>query len=309
MANSTNIIGKVVGLQGQAIIKSPDGKQHPLKIGDVVYENDIIVTATGAQVELAFDDGHNHLVRQNETLTLDASVYAPTQVEVANAALLPDTTTQDINKAITGQNSLDQLLGETAAGLGGGDAGEGNSFVRLDRIAENVTPLSYNAVLSEPAVVHQTPPAAHTIEGVLVNSVSAASTIEGGTQEFVVHLSGQGFAPILLNLALQSGSAQVGVDTSTQMVSVDGGVTFVPLNGSVLVPVGVDNVIVRVTTIKDGIIEGTEALSLVASTSNNPHVVSGTGSILDSAVPIASITGPVDVNEASGTVTFTVALN
>ena len=160
MANSANIIGKVVALQGQAFIKSPDGKQHQLKVGDVVYEKDIIITAPGAQVELAFDSGHNYLVRQNETVTLDASVFAAAQAEVAKSALLPaDSATQNITNAIVGENSLDKLLEETAAGLGGGDIGEGNGFVRVERIAENVTPTSGNVVVTNESAAIEPPPA------------------------------------------------------------------------------------------------------------------------------------------------------
>ncbi|MBC3883476.1 hypothetical protein H8K35_18975, partial [Undibacterium sp. LX40W] len=93
-------------------------------------------------------------------------------------------------------------------------------------------------------------------------------------------------------LSLLSGSATVGVDTVSQLVSVDGGTTFVPLSGSVEVPAGVSSVIVRVGTLKDGVIEGNESLSLVASTSSNAAVVTGTGTIIDGAVPIANISGP-----------------
>ena len=313
MANSANIIGKVVAIQGEAIIKSPDGKQHVLKVGDVVYENDVIVAAPGAQVELAFDSGHNYLVRQNETVTLDASVFAASQSEVAKAALLPaDSTPQNIANAVIGENSLDKLLEETAAGLGGGDAGDGSSFVRLERIAESVTPTSGNAALTTQAVAVAPAPADATQQATdftSVTSVSAGSVAEGGIQDFVVSLTGTNLAPAALSLALLSGSATVGTDTATQLVSVDGGQTFSPLSGSVLVPAGVTTVIVRVGAVNDGVIEGTENFTLSASTSSNTSSVVAQGSILDGAVPAVSISGPVSVNEASGTATFTVVLS
>ena len=78
---------------------------------------------------------------------LMASVFASSQSEIANAALLPaDATQQNIANAIIGGDSLDQLLEETAAGLGGGDASDGNNFVRVGRIAENVTPVNAIAI-------------------------------------------------------------------------------------------------------------------------------------------------------------------
>ncbi|MBC3809128.1 retention module-containing protein, partial [Undibacterium seohonense] len=313
MANSTNIIGKVVALQGQAIIKSPDGKQHVLKVGDVVYENDVIVAAPGAQVELAFDSGHNYLVRQNETVTLDASVFAASQTDIAKAALLPaDSSPQNIANAVIGENSLDKLLEETAAGLGGGDASDGSSFVRLERIAENVTPSSGNAVVTTETVAAA--PASgnatqQATDSTSVVSVTSGNVAEGGTRDFVVSLTGNNLAPAALSLALLSGSATVGTDTATQLVSVDGGQTFSPLNGSVLVPAGVTTVIVRVGAVNDGVIEGTENFTLSASTSSNTSSVTAQGSIVDGAVPAVSISGPISVNEASGTATFTVVLS
>ncbi|MBC3883447.1 retention module-containing protein, partial [Undibacterium sp. LX40W] len=234
-ANTSNIIGKVVGLKGGAIVKSPDGSQHVLKVGDIVYEKDVIVTANGGEVEIAFDAGHSYVVRSNETVSLDATVFAPGQVEVAANALLPATTStvdQDISKAIIGGNSLDKLLEETAAGLGGGEAGDGNGFVRLDRIAENVSPLSFDGAVVEGVtqpLFEAAPPVQNT--GVEVLSVSGSSSSEGTAQDFVVKLSGTSTTPTTLNLSLLSGSATVGVDTVSQLVSVDGGTTFVPLSG------------------------------------------------------------------------------
>ncbi|TXI96752.1 MAG: retention module-containing protein, partial [Burkholderiaceae bacterium] len=315
MANTANIIGKVVAIKGTVMVKGADGAQHQLKLGDIVYEKDVIVTANGGEVELAFDSGRSYTLRGNETVSLDATVFAPNQVEVANNALLPASadqgaTDQDIAKAIIGGNSLDKLLEETAAGLGGGDAGDGNGFVRLDRIAEGVTPISVDATpieSSSPTPINFAPPTEQPAVQVL--SVSGASSSEGTAQEFVVKLSGTSTTATTLNLSLLSGSATVGVDTVSQTVSVDGGKTFVPLTGSVQVPAGVTDIIVRVGTLNDGVIEGNEGLSLAASTSSNPSVVTGTGTIIDGTVPIASISGPIEINEATGTVTFTVKLS
>ncbi|MFZ6750822.1 retention module-containing protein, partial [Undibacterium sp. Ren11W] len=146
MASSANIVGKVVALQGQAIVRSSDGSQHQLHLGDVIYENDVIVTEANGRVELAFDQGRTYLLREGETVTLDASVFAPAQTDITNAALLPDSSlASSVANAVIGGNSLDKLLEETAAGLGGGEVGDGNDFVQLDRIAEAVTPQSFFA--------------------------------------------------------------------------------------------------------------------------------------------------------------------
>ncbi|MCX7220733.1 MAG: retention module-containing protein, partial [Burkholderiales bacterium] len=174
MASSANIVGKVVALQGQAIVRSADGSQHQLHLGDVIYENDVIVTEANGRVELAFDQGRNYLLREGETVTLDASVYAPAQTEIAAAALLPDAAlAANVANAVIGGNSLDKLLEETAAGLGGGDVGDGNGFVQLDRIAEAVTPQSFFGAAATTTTILPIERSA----GLLANAIDNASPV------------------------------------------------------------------------------------------------------------------------------------
>ncbi|MBY0572869.1 MAG: retention module-containing protein, partial [Undibacterium sp.] len=315
MANSTNIVGKVVALQGQAIVKSPDGSQHQLKVGDVIYENDVIVTLADGRVELSFDSGHRYVVREHETVTLDSSVYAPAMADAMEAALLPSSNSsqisqQDVNKAVIGSDSLDKLLEETAAGLGGGDSSDAHGFVKLDRIAEAVSPLTFTATPIV-AVSTTTPNTAEVLPlaPVEVSTVSSPTTVEGNNQDFVITLTHASATPTSLTLAVVGVTASLGVDTSSQLVSVDGGVSFVPLTSTVIVPPGVTSVIVRLATVNDGIIEGSETLSVVASTSANTSPIFGTGTIIDGAIPSLSITGVPVVNEAAGTVTYTVSLS
>ncbi|MDO9192337.1 MAG: retention module-containing protein, partial [Undibacterium sp.] len=318
MANSANIVGKVVALQGQASVRSVDGSQHQLKLGDVIYENDVIITAANGRVELSFDEGRSYLLRESETVTLDASVYAPAQSEVANAALLPsDTTAENITQAVVGGSSLDKLLEETAAGLGGGDAGDGNGFVQLDRIAETVTPQSYSggtaddnvAPTNEGATAVAAADSSAPSAVITVTSVSAPTTNEGGNLDFNVKLSGASATEITLNLVANSGSATLGTDTNSAVVSVDGGLTFTRLTATTTVPAGVTDIIVRIPVVNDLVSEGTETLTLSASTSGNASPVVGTGSITDVAVPTLSISGVADVNEGIGSVTYTVTLS
>ncbi|MDO8179795.1 MAG: retention module-containing protein, partial [Undibacterium sp.] len=318
MANSANIVGKVVALQGQASVRSVDGSQHQLKLGDVIYENDVIITAANGRVELSFDEGRSYLLRESETVTLDASVYAPTQSDVANAALLPSgTTAENIIQAVVGGSSLDKLLEETAAGLGGGDAGDGNGFVQLDRIAETVTPQSYSggtaddnvAATNEGATAVAAADSSAPSAVITVTSVSAPTTNEGGNLDFNVKLSGASATETTLNLVANSGSATLGTDTNPVMVSVDGGLTFARLTATTTVPAGVTDIIVRIPVVNDLVSEGTETLTLSASTSGNASPVVGTGSITDVAVPTLSISGVADVNEGIGSVTYTVTLS
>ena len=313
MANSSPIVGKVVSLQGQAIVRSADGSQHQLKLGDVIYENDVITTAPNSRVELSFNEGRTYLVRENETVSLDASVFAPSQSDIANAAL-PATNTEagTIANAVIGGDSLDRLLEETAAGLTGGtSSGDGNSFVQLDRIAETVTPQTFLGGTGRGTfdVNVDGAPNNNTIQTPTVVSVSSPTANESGNLDFTVTLSGASNTATTLNLSPNSGTGTLGVDTRTALVSVDGGFTFVPLTATVNVPAGVTSVIVRIPTVDDGVIEGAETVSLSASTSTNGAPIVGTGTINDGAVPSLSISGPPDVNEAAGTVTYTVTLS
>ncbi len=141
-----DIIGKVASIQGQAFIQAQDGSRRPLKVGDLVHEGEVILTADNSRVELEFNDGKPFLLRANETVTLDAAVIGAELPEPRNAALLDRVgELADITRAIAEGSSLDQLLEETAAGLTGGDGGDGgHSFVQLLRIAEALDPAGYN---------------------------------------------------------------------------------------------------------------------------------------------------------------------
>jgi hypothetical protein len=139
-----NAVGKVALLEGQAFVRGNDGSQRALKVGDTVMEGDVIVTASGSRVELAFDSGRDLLVREKETVTLDKSVLGVDLPEGHDAALLDRISeTAAITRAIAEGSSLDDLLEETSAGLSGGSGEEGHDFVQLLRIVEAVPPASY----------------------------------------------------------------------------------------------------------------------------------------------------------------------
>jgi VCBS repeat-containing protein len=140
MSQQANIAGKVAHLEGQAFARSSDGSQRQLKLGDAVYEGEVIITREGSKIELAFDQGHTYLLREKETLTLDSSVYDSEGADAKSAALLPRVgELTEITQAIAAGSSLDQLLEETAAGLTGGSAADnGHNFVQLIRIAEAI---------------------------------------------------------------------------------------------------------------------------------------------------------------------------
>src|SRR6185437_14372354 len=110
-----------------------------------------------------------------------------------------------------------------------------------------------------------------------------------------------------------------GVDTGAPLVSFDGGAHFTPIGSvgtdgtaTITVPANTpaDQIVVRVPTTADNITEQAETFKLTASTPNNATPSEGTGTITDTTgQPTLSISGPTDVNEAAGTLTYTVKLS
>ena len=144
---------------------------------------------------------------------------------------------------------------------------------------------------------------------VVVTSVSSPSVTEGGDLIFNVNLSGAGDSNASVIVNASSGSASLVSDTAAREFSVDGGATWSPLTGVVNVPVGSTSFQVRIGTVVDGLIEGSETFTLSAATAQNSSPVNGIGTINDGVGQTISVTGPASVNEAAGTVTYTVSLS
>ncbi len=144
MADRTPL-ARVSAIQGKAFARDQDGNLRQLHIGDVIYEGDVVVTGAGSRIDLATPDRHSLVLRANETLTVDAEVFATVKPDATDAALLGGARDVDrVIKAINEGGSLDALLDETAAGAGTpGGADGGPTFVRLLRIVENVDPLAF----------------------------------------------------------------------------------------------------------------------------------------------------------------------
>ncbi len=144
-----------------------------------------------------------------------------------------------------------------------------------------------------------------------VTSVVGDTVAEGTPNTFVVTLSNTSTTNTTVNLALTSGTATIGTDTTTPLqVSFDGGGNWTNLVGTtVTVPAATSTFRVRVPTFDDAFTEVTESYQLAASTANNVGPApSGTGTITDNDNSQFSISGPANINEAAGTATYTVTL-
>lgn len=83
MAEKGNVIGKVAAVEGEAFAKGPDGVLHQIKEGDPVFEGEVIQTAPGGHVELAFRDGTAYFIRDSESVTLDGMTFGGAKAESA----------------------------------------------------------------------------------------------------------------------------------------------------------------------------------------------------------------------------------
>jgi hypothetical protein len=147
VGQSGNVIGKVASVTGQVFAKGADGAVRQLRVGDPVFEGDVVQTSANGRVELSFNNGAAYFLRDKETVTLDEMVFGGRTADARDAALLSGSNAEleDIARALAEGNSLDELLQETSAGRPTlfGRTDDGHTFVQLLRIAEGIDPLGY----------------------------------------------------------------------------------------------------------------------------------------------------------------------
>ncbi|MDO9259300.1 MAG: retention module-containing protein, partial [Polaromonas sp.] len=219
MAKEANVVGNVVLIEGIAFAQDSDGGQRPLKFGDPVFEGEVIVTATGGRVELAFDHGGKFLLRSRETVTLDSTVFGNVLPDANSGALLPRVgELTSILNAISEGSSLDRLLQETSSGVNsasdvGGThirADDGNNFVQLLRTVEVLAPLTYEYASLDRQALGYLP------TGGAQRSDNAADASDLDDQGFLAALpaTGASVAPAA-SVASVSDSAALGGSVST----------------------------------------------------------------------------------------------
>ncbi|MEP6872967.1 MAG: tandem-95 repeat protein [Burkholderiales bacterium] len=115
--------GRVTGIWGVARIRGADGKMHLLKLGDMVHKGDVILTTQNGIVQFSPEDSNT--------------------AHSAMTHLKPGAQSEgDLDRVISALNESDPQAA-TAAGVSGGDgAGDLLPGLRVDRIAESVTPAS-----------------------------------------------------------------------------------------------------------------------------------------------------------------------
>ena len=144
------VVGKIAAIQGNVFAKGAGGVLRQLRMGDPVFEGEIIQPEAGGRIELQLNDGSFYALRDGESVTMDSMLFGNEAQNPKDAALFAGKGELDtIAKAIAEGSSLDNLLEETAAGQPG-TGEEGHSFVLLLRVAEGVQPEGFDFETREP---------------------------------------------------------------------------------------------------------------------------------------------------------------
>ncbi|SDO92942.1 type I secretion C-terminal target domain (VC_A0849 subclass) [Halomonas shengliensis] len=139
------IIATVTAISGQAWARDAAGNLRELRIGDTLQEGEVLVTAEGGRVELDVGGGADPTVIQGgQEVAMSPELDAEAPVTEEEASALDEDLETLLTAIDEGEGDLLVDLDAPAAGTGpGGSAEGGHSFVRLARIVEPLTPLSY----------------------------------------------------------------------------------------------------------------------------------------------------------------------
>lgn len=298
MANS---IGTVKALTGTVIAVAADGSRRELRVGDKVYENEIISTTEGGAIALQLADGSLMDIGRNSRITLSEEGLgrdvhpAPAETPAQPAPSQPVMTAEEIQKMILAGADPTKIADATAAGpaapaagtaagTAAGEGGGGHSFVLVDYTGPSVTPDSGYDTGSVPVVFGEAegqfllqgtgtqPQVSVTLDGgadpSLVVSGDAVNVVEGsggGTQDLTFTLS--------LN---QVSSVDVTVTYQLRVVSANGAADnpddwFDGIGGpiTVTIPAGQTVLSIHVHIVKDNLVESDGRFEIVLLSATN----------------------------------------
>ncbi|MEN9376272.1 MAG: hypothetical protein RL710_1429, partial [Pseudomonadota bacterium] len=273
MANnqiSAQARGIVVVLQGKAWVANADGTRRLLQIGDEVQEGQKIITEDGSRLELALPNGQPLAVTSGRELLIEGSLLGTAPTDKTEAALKDlNSSTSQIERVLAGTGDISKELEPTAAGLGGGDASDSHSFVRILRINETLStaslergeqpesPNPINFGKSAQLLSIETPSITPSITSVEPGDVGVGDNTvdEGANLVFNVAITGTSTAPVTYALTLTGISATDGTDFNAVLsnASFTNGVTYDSVTGLVTVPAGVTDFAVTVPTLTDAL--------------------------------------------------------
>ncbi|MBP7469231.1 MAG: retention module-containing protein, partial [Thauera sp.] len=110
------VVATVVRVDGQVLARNADGEVRLLKAGDILREGEVVVTASGARVELAYADGGATSIPEDSSVLISEEMTEAARPD-ARAASVEDATIAQVIQAIETGQDLDQVLEDPAAGL------------------------------------------------------------------------------------------------------------------------------------------------------------------------------------------------
>lgn len=148
MGTTTNLqkAATLVSLTGEAFARGADGAVRRLAAGDVILENEVVFTLANGQIGLAFTDGRTAAIQASESYLIGPETMVATSPDVYEAAIAAAAEIGKVVQALEEGGDILEELEAPAAGAGAEDSG--NSFVRLLRIVEPVTPVGYEYPLN-----------------------------------------------------------------------------------------------------------------------------------------------------------------
>ena len=195
----SNAVAKVSFLQGQAWAKTADGGLRALTVGSTLHDDEVLITAQGARIELDTGNGEPLVINGGLTLGMSRDLLAQTATDI-DEALLSDASVQEALTVLEQGGDLLEELEETAAGNSGGGSGEGHSFVQLTRLIETTdsqsfdfseaNPVSRGTAVNEGEYLNRTPTVTDQVvtvnEDEQVSGRIIAEDIEGDSLTFIL---------------------------------------------------------------------------------------------------------------------------
>ena len=271
--------GMVVGIWGEAVVRTPDGTVRELKVGEMVRKGYVILTSQNGIVQL--------------------------EVEGDRLARVPV--------------DRDGLEAPSVGLSGGedGSLGDGLRATRVIEIV-SPTGFDFNTIAGDAYVAPDiTTNALSAAAGLPSLGINPLTVDEGaGHAVFTVQLTQASSTPTTLDLRLADGTATGGgVDYGSTgpdnlQVSLDNGQTWVNAT-SVTIPAGTTAVLVRTPIQNDATYEPDETFTLTATlVAGDVSVLQPTGvATIADTPPVLQQSTPVTVNEGAGQATFTVTLS
>jgi len=138
-------IGTISKVTGAVYVQAADGSRRPVKVGDDLFQGDLLVRSDGSVVEVSFADSTPLVMTGSGELLISAELIEEGRNTAADSALF-DETLDAVVAALEGEGDLLDELEATAAG---GVGNEGSSFVRLGRIGYGLEELGLRVAASQ----------------------------------------------------------------------------------------------------------------------------------------------------------------